>query len=311
MKRILLLALAVSATGCVATDRGSFVPGDASDPDAVDCEEQIVSYMVQDILDAEQISHYTCEAPEAADDGPAFDGWFSPGAAVPGGVVAIDLFSDHVDDLVGRTVSLDAPGELGHTRVRIEDAHIRERGARLLVMLTPTMPIGEQILRVALVDDYGDVEATGPAVEVPVQVVAVHPERRGLRISMAFWSEEDPEAAPNVNLQIFEPSGNRLDADAPTSDIGGQLEHDANADCVPSENVESVSWPEDTPPGRYGAFAFFKSRCDTDADFHWQLTFSYTDRLLGVWEGEIEPPHDDDPESEIVELSYVDVASRE
>lgn len=306
MKRTLLFLLAVLATGCAGTDRDTFATDGASDG-GVDCDTEEFSYLVQDIVDAEGITHYTCEGPDVAADGPAFDGWFAPSTVVPGGLLNVTLFSDHAEDLPGRTVVLDAPEVLGHSRFVLGSEHLTERGARFQVLIRPDLAAGQQTLRVALLDDYGDVEATGPALEIPVHVVEVGAAPRGLRVALSFWSEDDPGARPDVNLQVFEPDGNRVDADAPTSANGALVEFDGNSACEATGNLESISWPQDAAAGRYSAYAFFVDTCGYDVDFHWTVSFAYFDRLIGVWEGEIGPPHEDDPENEIIDLSWVEL----
>ena len=306
MKRTLPFALAVIAAGCAADNRDSFAPDGSSD--GVDCEVQGASYLVQDIVDATGLNHYTCDAPSVAADGPSFDGWFAPTTVVPGGLLNVTLFTDHAEDLPGRTLVLDAPEVLGHSRFELGEEHLDERGVRFQVLIRPNLVAGQQTLRVALLDDDGDGEATGPVVEIPVHVVDIDTAPRGLRVSLSFWSEEDPDAAPDVNLQVFEPDGNRVDAQAPTSANGAQLEFDGNSACEATGNLESISWPQDAAAGRYSAYAFFLDTCGYDVDFHWTVSFAYFDRLIGIWEGEIGPPHDpDEAEQDIIDLSWVEL----
>jgi hypothetical protein len=310
MKRITILALAALTAGCVGDDRAGFAEGGTStdDDDDVNCEVQEFSYLVQDIVDADGIQHQTCDAPSVAEDGPAFSGWFSPAGAAPGGLLSISVFTVEDETLAGRTVVLDAPEVIGHSRFELTDDHIIEGGARFQIHLRHDLAAGPQSLAVALLDDYGDDERIGPSITVPVTVVPVADEPRGLRIALNFWSEDDPDARPDVNLQVFEPDGHRIDASDPVSSIGGMVEYDGNAECEATENLESMSWPQDGAAGEYSAFAFFRDDCGYQTDFHWTVSFSYFDRLLGVWEGEISAPHEGgDPEDDVIDLSYVNI----
>jgi hypothetical protein len=308
MQRTAVLLLAALAAGCGA-DRDTFAPAGPGGPEAAfECEREDFSYLVQDIVDVSEIAHYTCEAPAALDDGPQFDGWFAPRDVVPGGVLSVTVFAEDPQQLVGRTVILDAPEVLGHSRFVITDEQIEPRGARFQVLMRHDLAPGPQTLKVALLDDYGATEATGPAVDVPVQVVALagDPGPRGLRIAMAFWSEGDPTAAPDIALQVVEPDGNLVDETTPASANGGALEVTGNADCVPGANIESISWPQDAAPGRYSASAVFADRCGLEADLQWTVSFSYFDRLLGVWEGE-SGSHGDPFEAGTLDLSFIDM----
>ncbi len=50
------------------------------------------------------------------------------------------------------------------------------------------------------------------------------------------------------------------------------------------------------------------SSCGFYTDFHWTLAFSYFDRLIGVWEGELPAPDEDDQDQgDIINLSYVTI----
>lgn len=307
MKRSIVLLLPLLAAACTPEPGGFADGGDGTREPAIECERQDFSYLVQDIVDVSDMDHFTCDAPAASEDGPAFTGWFSPTTVVPGGLLSVSVYSDLGDDLIGRTVILDAPEELGHSRFVLDSDHMIEGGARFQVLMRHDLLPGPQTLSVALLDDYGDVEAIGPAVQVPVEVVEldVDPGPRGLRISFNYWSEEDPDASPDLDLQVFEPNGERLDSDNPESAAGGKLEYQSNPDCVPTANVESMSWPQDAERGNYAAHAFFHDHCGYDTEYKYTVTFSFFDRLIGTWDGETGVPGSDD--EQIFPLAWVDL----
>jgi hypothetical protein len=70
---------------------------------------------------------------------------------------------------------------------------------------------------------------------------------------------------------VFDPAGEEIYYRNTTSASGGQLDHDANADCasVDASPVENVFWPTGkAPSGSYTVVVRVYKDCDAPVDWH-------------------------------------------
>lgn len=77
----------------------------------------------------------------------------------------------------------------------------------------------------------------------------------------------------DLDLHVFDPSGEEIYYGNPQSASGGSLDHDSNAACGEnlSSPVENVAWPTDqAPEGGYSAVVDVWAECDT-TDLSWRL----------------------------------------
>jgi uncharacterized protein YfaP (DUF2135 family) len=79
--------------------------------------------------------------------------------------------------------------------------------------------------------------------------------------------------AADLDLHVFDPSGEEIYYFNPSSASGGRLDHDANADCNGPEDddnpVENVYWPTGKAPrGSYTVVVRVYKTCDAPVDWH-------------------------------------------
>jgi hypothetical protein len=128
---------------------------------------------------------------------------------------------------------------------------------------TPTGPVGDFPLVVDFRDAAGKVATTTVRLQVLPATIGGGDVQTTLR-----WN-----GAADLDLHVFDPSGEEIYYRNTISASGGRLDHDANADCNgPADDdnpVENVYWPTGKAPrGTYTVVVRVYKTCDAPVDWH-------------------------------------------
>ncbi len=129
-----------------------------------------------------------------------------------------------------------------------------------------------------------------------------------LLVLSSDWNlpDEKRDSHTPFALQVFEPGGERVSVNDPAPASGAQVEHDGQTECSGEPTFEEISWPQDSAPGRYNAYAFVWDSCGYDGELEWTVAFSRYDRLLSVWGGRIlTPPEGLD--GDLIDLTWIEI----
>lgn len=290
--------------GCVPEDEGGFTgvgPGPSEDECSNDGHDQLVA----DAFAGDSVA-WTCGAPDSVDSGPAIVGWSGVTNVLPGGFVDIELQVSGVDRLDGQQVVV-ANEDFGmHSRIELEGELGDDDSFHLQWLVAQEAIPGTYDVVIGLLQDFGDGGvAVGPSVHLPLTVMEVDDPDRGLRVHL-LWSVPGQEGVPDLDLQVFEPSGERVSINDPETGSGAVVEHDGQTECSGEPTFEAISWPPESEAGRYAASAFVWDSCGYDGLLEWTLAFSRYDRLLTVMSGQSLTPHEG-LDGELIDLFWIDI----
>jgi hypothetical protein len=85
----------------------------------------------------------------------------------------------------------------------------------------------------------------------------------------------------DIDLHVMDPFEEEIYYRQPMSESGGELDVDANGDCIEltTNPVENIFWPYgQAPVGRYRVFVVFYSECNDEGLTAWQVTVKVDDQ---------------------------------
>ncbi len=245
---IATLALAAAMTSCRSDDDSSGDGGGGVAPPAETSVDDVLSGITVNGLTA-MVEVKTGDAPAGDAAGAVLDymggGTVAQGSTTQGQVSAVDAF----DTLV---VSLDGFG--GFYEICLDE---EQTSVDLFVSLGAEAPAGS-------IDCMFQGRRTGEAsfgepLVVPLEVLEVG--NGELQVNLTWNTDAD------LDIHVFEPSGNEIFWNNTTSETGGQLDLDANVNCG-NVSVENIFWDQVPPVGTYRVALENYTECSqVDTDF--------------------------------------------
>lgn len=103
----------------------------------------------------------------------------------------------------------------------------------------------------------------------------------------------------DLDLSVFEPSGEEIWYDNTPSATGGTLDLDANAECELNQNIENIFWPTDAAPeGEYEVGVSYFAAC-VEETVNFTVTVNVRDEVVKTFTGSLEP-EDVDPATVLI-----------
>jgi hypothetical protein len=200
-------------------------------------------------------------APPTATDGPIVT-VTTNASIIPGGTTRVRLDGDR--NFTTALIAVDGIG--GYYRVTLPTAVLT---AELLVTFSQELEATQFELSVG---------AGGPIVTAPVEVVNVG--TGDVQVSLSWNSDAD------VDLHVFDPSGEEIFWSHRDSASGGELDLDSNAACSSDgPRNENITWPAGhAPSGTYRVAVDYWSNC-TAAATAYAVTVNVKDRAPMTFTG--------------------------
>lgn len=170
--------------------------------------------------------------------------------------------------------STGAPAK-GYHEIKLKQASTT---VDLVVTVDQSLPGQIFVLYFAIVDGSGK---QGPLSAQSVEALNVGAGQ--VQVSVSWDVDSD------VDLRVLEPSGNEVYYGATTSDSGGELDLDSNANCdIDGTRNENITWEDAAPPGTYTVYVDLYLACDVTPTSYvvtvqvaGQPTRTYTGTLTG------------------------------
>ena len=208
----------------------------------------------------EGAEYWDCPWPSVGTEPARFTSSVGDLDAVTGGPVTIPLGWEGADRLDGRRIYFTYPGMRGFFVV---PAPSGDAPLLLSVLIAPEAPGGELVLQLAIDDGQSTPDApnVGPTFSIALHVIAV---RSGALQVNLYW-----DTLADLDLHVFEPSGEEIYHNHTPSLSGGQPDLDSYAACSAADGgrgIENVFWPDDyAPSGEYRVVAHLYNDCGTYA----------------------------------------------